>query len=83
MILLDTNVIIDARDDVSPFKAWANKAIENAVADDGEGATINAVTLAELCAASGVDENAVAGMNRAASRKQIPISLNQRVCLKV
>ena len=62
MILLDTNVIVDATDSASPFKAWANTVIENAIADDGPGAAINAVTLAELCAASGVNENEVAGM---------------------
>ena len=62
MILLDTNVIVDATDNASPFKAWANTVIENAIADDGPGAAINAVTLAELCAASGVNENEVAGM---------------------
>ena len=48
MILLDTNVVIDALDPGSPYHAWANKHIVNALS--GEGAAVNAVTVAELCA---------------------------------
>ena len=50
MILMDTNVVIDARDPAQPSHAWAVAQIERAVA--GEGGGINAVTLAELCAGS-------------------------------
>jgi hypothetical protein len=50
MILIDTNVVIDARDSSAGSRAWAVKLIEMSVA--GEGAGINAVTLAELCAGS-------------------------------
>jgi predicted nucleic acid-binding protein len=50
MILIDTNVVIDARDSSQSNHAWAVRQIEQAVA--GEGAGINAVTLAELCAGS-------------------------------
>ena len=50
MILLDTNVVIDARDSSQPAHAWAAKVIEEAAA--GEGGGVNAVTLAELCAGS-------------------------------
>ena len=50
MILIDTNVVIDARDTSAASHAWAVKLIEMSVA--GEGAGINAVTLAELCAGS-------------------------------
>jgi hypothetical protein len=50
MILIDTNVVIDARDISAASHAWAVKLIEMSVA--GEGAGINAVTLAELCAGS-------------------------------
>lgn len=48
MILLDTNVIIDALDSGSAHHAWAAKQIVKAVS--GDGAAVNAVTVAELCA---------------------------------
>jgi predicted nucleic acid-binding protein len=47
MMLLDTNVLIYASDTRSPHCSWARKTISDAVA--GEGAVINAVTLAEIC----------------------------------
>ena len=50
MILIDTNVVIDARDALQAHHAWATKVIEDAVA--GEGGGVNTVTLAELCAGS-------------------------------
>ena len=50
MILIDTNVVIDARDASQSNHAWAVGLIEQAAA--GEGGVINAVTLAELCAGS-------------------------------
>ena len=50
MILIDTNVVIDARDASQANHAWAARQIEEAVA--GEGGSIDAVTLAELCAGS-------------------------------
>ncbi len=48
MILLDTNVIVDALDDSQANHKWARKQIEDAVAAEGGG--ISVVTLAELCA---------------------------------
>lgn len=50
MILFDTNVVIDVRNSSEANHEWAAKQIEDAIA--GEGAGINAVTLAELCAGS-------------------------------
>lgn len=50
MILLDTNVLIDARDSSQDHHAWAVRQIEEALT--GEGGAINVVTLAELCAGS-------------------------------
>jgi len=47
MILLDTNVLIYAFDRDSSFCQWARETIAGAVA--GDGAAINAVTLAEIC----------------------------------
>ncbi len=47
MILLDTNVPIYAFDSDSPFRWWAQETIADAVA--GDGAAINAVSLAEIC----------------------------------
>jgi predicted nucleic acid-binding protein len=47
MILLDTNVLIYAFDSGSPFCRWAKETIVDAVA--GDGAAINAVSLAEIC----------------------------------
>jgi len=47
MILLDTNVLIYAFDENSPFCEWARETIADGVA--GDGAAINAVSLAELC----------------------------------
>lgn len=47
MILLDTNVLIYAFDSDSPFCRWAREMIADAVA--GDGAAINAVSLAEIC----------------------------------
>jgi predicted nucleic acid-binding protein len=47
MILLDTNVLIYAFDPDSFFCHWARETIADAVA--GNGASINAVSLAEIC----------------------------------
>ncbi|MGD8953028.1 MAG: PIN domain-containing protein [Desulfobacterales bacterium] len=47
MILLDTNVLVYAFDPDAPFCQWAKETIADAVA--GEGAAINAVSLAEVC----------------------------------
>lgn len=46
MILLDTNVLIYAADPASRYGPWARATIGDAVA--GEGAAINAVSLAEI-----------------------------------
>ncbi|HEY9175530.1 MAG TPA: PIN domain-containing protein [Verrucomicrobiae bacterium] len=48
MILLDTNVLIYAGDQASPFHLWASDLIAEAVAG-GEGVCANAVSLAEVC----------------------------------
>jgi len=48
MILLDTNVIVDAMDNGQANHQWAKRQIEEAVAAEGGG--ISVVTLAELCA---------------------------------
>jgi len=45
--LLDTNIIIDARAPDSPFHQGDEELIAHALAHDG--ATINAIVLAELC----------------------------------
>jgi predicted nucleic acid-binding protein len=47
MILLDTNVLIYASTDGSPFLEWARRTIASGVSEDG--AAVNAVSLAELC----------------------------------
>ncbi len=47
MILLDTNVLIYASTDQSPFLEWARRTIATGVAEGG--AAVNAVSLAELC----------------------------------
>jgi len=47
VILLDTNVLIYAFASDSPFHTWAREVVADAVA--GEGAAINAVSLAEAC----------------------------------
>jgi predicted nucleic acid-binding protein len=47
MILLDTNVLIYASTEGSPFLAWARRTIAAGVA--GDGAAANAVSLAEIC----------------------------------
>lgn len=52
MILLDTNVVIDARDSSQAYHDWAVRQIENAVA--GEGGGINVVALTELCVGAAV-----------------------------
>ena len=48
MILLDTNIIIDAHDSRSRFRAASSALIAEAVVTGG--AAINVVALAELCA---------------------------------
>jgi predicted nucleic acid-binding protein len=45
VILLDSNVIIDARDRRSPFHRWAEEVIADALV---EGVALNAIVLAEL-----------------------------------
>jgi predicted nucleic acid-binding protein len=47
MILLDTNVLIYASDKNAPHHDWARQTIAAAVS--GEGAAIDAVSLAEVC----------------------------------
>jgi predicted nucleic acid-binding protein len=47
MILLDTNILIYAFDHDSPFRNWARETIADAVS--ASGASINAVSLAEIC----------------------------------
>ena len=47
MILLDTNVLIYAFAEHSPFLEWARRTIAEGVS--GEGAAVNAVSLAEIC----------------------------------
>ncbi|HZF08979.1 MAG TPA: PIN domain-containing protein [Thermoanaerobaculia bacterium] len=47
MILLDTNVLIYASTEQSPFLGWARQTIATAVSEDG--AAVNAVSLAEIC----------------------------------
>ena len=47
MILLDTNVLIYAFTDHSPFLEWARRTIATGVSEDG--AAVNAVSLAEIC----------------------------------
>jgi len=59
MMLLDTNVIVYARYSESPWHEWAKELIWKAISEGGDGACLNAVSLAELCAEDGVDANAV------------------------
>lgn len=47
MILLDTNVLIYASTDQSPFIEWARRTIAAGVSEDGSA--VNAVSLAEIC----------------------------------
>jgi hypothetical protein len=47
MILLDTNVLIYASTDQSPFLEWARRTIAVGVSEGG--AAVNAVSLAEIC----------------------------------
>ena len=47
MILLDTNILIYASTEGSPFLGWARQMIATGVSEDG--AAVNAVSLAELC----------------------------------
>lgn len=47
MILADSNVLIDARDKGSPFRHWAEELIADALS--GEGISVNAIVLAEIC----------------------------------
>jgi predicted nucleic acid-binding protein len=53
LILLDTNLVIDAQNEGSAFYTWSNQVIAEAIPTSGVG--INAITLAELCSANGVD----------------------------
>jgi predicted nucleic acid-binding protein len=48
MILLDTNVLIYASTPRSPLRKWARQTIADAVS--GDGAAVNAVSVAEICA---------------------------------
>jgi len=47
VILLDTNVLIDAFDPDAPFHTWASSLLRESLL--GDGAAINPVILAELC----------------------------------
>jgi hypothetical protein len=62
MILLDTNVIVDALDKDQAHHSWSKKQIEDAVV--GEGGGISVVTLAELCAGAREPENVESEVRR-------------------
>ena len=47
MILFDTNIVIDARDQRSAEGAWAAELVAEAVGSRGAG--VNAIGFAELC----------------------------------
>jgi hypothetical protein len=47
MTLVDTNVIVDARTKNSPFHDWAEDVLTAGLS--GEGISVNAIVLAELC----------------------------------
>jgi predicted nucleic acid-binding protein len=55
MILLDTNIVVDALDKDQARHLWSKKQIEDAVV--GEGGGISVVALAELCAGAREPEN--------------------------
>lgn len=60
MILVDTNVLVDARDKASPFRQWAEELIADGLS--GEGVSINAIVLAELCVGQREPETVQAGL---------------------
>ena len=62
MILLDTNVVVDALDKKQAHHAWSKKQIEDAVVAEGGG--ISVVTLAELCAGARNPEDVEAEVKR-------------------
>ena len=47
MILIDTNVLIDARQQTSPYRRWAEEVIADGLSADG--IALNAIIFAELC----------------------------------
>lgn len=60
MILLDTNVVIDALDRRSSFREWAIAQIESAALV--EGGAVNTVTIAEMCAGTTAPSTVIAGL---------------------
>lgn len=60
MILLDTNVLIYASARRSPFLKWAKETIASGVS--GDGAAVNAVSVAELCVGDAEPETVVERM---------------------
>lgn len=60
MILLDTNVLIYASAHRSPFLKWARETIASGVS--GDGAAVNAVSIAELCVGDAEPETVVERM---------------------
>jgi predicted nucleic acid-binding protein len=57
VILLDTNVLIYASARRSPFLKWAKNTIASGVSGDGAG--VNAVSIAELCVGDAEPEKVV------------------------
>jgi predicted nucleic acid-binding protein len=57
VILLDTNVLIYASARRSPFVKWAKNTIASGVS--GDGAAVNAVSIAELCVGDAEPEKVV------------------------
>ena len=47
MILIDTNVLVDAREQTSPYRRWAEEVIADGLSADG--IALNAIIFAELC----------------------------------
>ena len=54
LILLDTNIVIDAQNESSPFCVWSNQVIAEGISSNEVG--INAIRLAELCEAQADSE---------------------------
>ena len=76
MILFDSSVVIDARDQDSPFHGWAKQQIANAVSADG--AAVNTVAVSEASVRA-KDRDAVPALLESFGITLIPLPISAAV----
>jgi len=78
VILLDSSVVIDARDPDSPFHDWAKRQIAEAVREGGEGAAVNTIVVSEESVRA-EDQDAVPALLEGLGLKLVPLPVSAAI----